>query len=374
MPGKTNLSYEELGFNIIKRYNRYISNFGDRTLIREFVAKSNDEIVRVYEHSGVEIESISLRDVKNRETEIRQEFIVHLDTLFRGNRVQKENEFQNAIIASLEKTSFIPSIIFRAEARIKELKLLCTTIIASSYPGLKDTTTLQSGMLTKSQKMTTLWKHGEIPKADIANEGGVHFPRSKKPEQLLRRIIEMSTEPGDIVLDSFLGSGTTAAVAHKLGRRYIGIEMGDHAYTHCKARIDAVIEGNDPLGITKTVNWQGGGGYRFFELAPSLINRDVFDEYVINEEYDADMLAAAVALHEGFNYRPDNSLFWKQSIGNENSYLFVTTRHLTSMYLDSIKDTMEEDEYLIIACRSFDAGLDKAYDKITIKKNPSNVA
>lgn len=74
-----NLSYEELGFNIIKRYNRYISNFGDRTLIREFVAKSNDEIVRVYEHSGVEIESISLRDVKNRETEIRQEFIVHLD-------------------------------------------------------------------------------------------------------------------------------------------------------------------------------------------------------------------------------------------------------------------------------------------------------
>ena len=106
MPGKTNLSYEELGFNIIKRYNRYISNFGDRTLIREFVAKSNDEIVRVYEHSGVEIESISLRDVKNRETEIRQEFIVHLDTLFRGNRVQKENEFQNAIIASLEKNKF----------------------------------------------------------------------------------------------------------------------------------------------------------------------------------------------------------------------------------------------------------------------------
>lgn len=104
LPGKTNLSYEELGFNIIKRYNRYISNFGDRTLIREFVAKSNDEIVRVYEHSGVEIESISLRDVKNRETEIRQEFIVHLDTLFRGNRVQKENEFQNAIIASFHMT------------------------------------------------------------------------------------------------------------------------------------------------------------------------------------------------------------------------------------------------------------------------------
>lgn len=370
LPGKTNLSYEELGFNIIKRYNRYISNFGDRTLIREFVAKSNDEIVRVYEHSGVEIESISLRDVKNRETEIRQEFIVHLDTLFRGNRVQKENEFQNAIIASLEKNKFYSVDYIPSRGKNKGTQTTLYYYNCELLSWLKDTTTLQSGMLTKSQKMTTLWKHGEIPKADIANEGGVHFPRSKKPEQLLRRIIEMSTEPGDIVLDSFLGSGTTAAVAHKLGRRYIGIEMGDHAYTHCKARIDAVIEGNDPLGITKTVNWQGGGGYRFFELAPSLINRDVFDEYVINEEYDADMLAAAVALHEGFNYRPDNSLFWKQSIGNENSYLFVTTRHLTSMYLDSINDTMEEDEYLIIACRSFDAGLDKAYDKITIKKIP----
>lgn len=235
---------------------------------------------------------------------------------------------------------------------------------------LKDTTTLENGMLSKSQKMTTLWKHGEIPKADIANEGGVYFPRSKKPEQLLHRIIEMSTEPGDIVLDSFLGSGTTAAVAHKMERRYIGIEMGEHAYTHCKTRLDAVIAGNDLLGITKTLDWQGGGGYRFYELAPTLINTDAFGEYVINEEYDAAMLAAAVALHEGFRYQPDEDLFWKQSVGYENSYLFVTTRHLNSTYLDSIKDTMQEDEYLIIACKSFDSGIDKAYENIVIKKIP----
>jgi len=82
------------------------------------------------------------------------------------------------------------------------------------------------------------------------------------------------------------------------------------------------------------------------------------------------MLAAAVALHEGFNYQPDDKLFWKQSVGNENSYLFVTTRHLNNTYLDSIKDTMEDGEYLIIACRSFDYGLEKAYDNITIKKIP----
>lgn len=370
LPGKTNLSFEELGFNIIKRYNRYVSNFGERTLVREFTAKSNGEVVRVYEHSGVEIESISLRDVKNREAEIRQEFVIHLDSLFRGNRVQKENEFQNDIIASLDKGKFYSVDYIPSRGKNKDELTTLYYYNCELLSWLKDTTTLESGMLTKSQKMTTLWKHGEIPKADIANEGGVYFPRSKKPEQLLRRIIEMSTEPGDIVLDSFLGSGTTAAVAHKMSRRYIGIEMGEHAYTHCKTRLDAVISGTDSLGITKAVDWHGGGGYRFFELAPSLINRDPFDEYIINEEYDADMLAAAVALHEGFSYQPDSGLFWKQSVGNESSYLFVTTRHLNSTYLDSIKDTMEDGEYLIIACRSYDSGLDKAYSNITIKKIP----
>lgn len=191
-----------------------------------------------------------------------------------------------------------------------------------------------------------------------------------KPEKLIARILELASEKGDIVLDSFLGSGTTAAVAHKMGRRYIGVEMGEHAYTHCKVRLDKVIAGTDKGGITEEVGWRGGGGYRFYELAPSLINRDQFDEFVINKEYDADMLAAAVALHEGFRYQPDASLFWKQSVGNEGSYLFVTTRHINSIYLNSIKDTMDDDEYLIIACCSFDRGLDNAYNNITIKKIP----
>ena len=191
-----------------------------------------------------------------------------------------------------------------------------------------------------------------------------------KPENLIERIIHIASNPGDLVLDSFLGSGTTAAVAQKMGRRWIGVEMGNHAYTHCKVRMDNVIAGQDLGGITKAQNWQGGGGYRFYEVAPTLINKDAFDEYVINEDYDANMLAAAVALHEGFHYQPDGELFWKQSVGNENSYLFVTTRHLNSTYLDSIKDTMEDGEYLIIACRSFDSGLDKAYDNIAVKKIP----
>ena len=210
----------------------------------------------------------------------------------------------------------------------------------------------------------------EAKKEIIALFGAQNAFDTPKPERLIQRIIHIASNPGDLVLDSFLGSGTTAAVAQKMGRRWIGVEMGNHAYTHCKVRMDKVIAGEDPGGITKAQNWQGGGGYRFYEVAPTLINKDPFDEYVINEDYDANMLAAAVALHEGFRYQPDADLFWKQSAGNENSYLFVTTRHLNSPYLDSIKDTMEEDEYLIIACRSFDSGLDKAYNNITVKKIP----
>ena len=232
--------------------------------------------------------------------------------------------------------------------------------------------------LSESEGITpwTWWTNKEVghnqeaKKEIIALFSAQNVFDTPKPERLIERIIHIATNPGDLVLDSFLGSGTTAAVAHKMGRRYIGIEMGNHAYTHCKVRLDKVIAGEDPGGITKSAKWEKGGGYHFYELAPTLINRDAFGEYIINETYDADMLAAGVALHEGFTYHPDGNLFWKQSVGNEKSYLFVTTRHLNSQYLDAIKSGMEEDEYLIIACCSYDKGIDRTYDHITIKKIP----
>lgn len=221
----------------------------------------------------------------------------------------------------------------------------------------------------------TLWMNKEVGhNQEAKKEINVLFGDSPfdtpKPERLIERIIHIASNPGDLVLDSFLGSGTTAAVAHKMSRRYIGIEMGGHAYTHCKVRLDKVIAGEDQGGITKAQNWQGGGGYRFYELAATLINEDAFGEAIINPDYDADILAAAVALHEGFTYQPDSDLFWKQAVGNENSYLFTTTRHMTANYLNAIKSSMEEGEYLVIACRSFDKGLDKAYGNIAVKKIP----
>lgn len=234
---------------------------------------------------------------------------------------------------------------------------------------LKDTSEIRNGELYKKDLQGTYWDMNAWMK-NLTKEGNVVFPMSKKPEALIQRIIEMSSSPGDLVLDSFLGSGTTAAVAHKMGRKWIGIEMGNHAYTHCKVRLDKVINGEDAGGITKAVSWNGGGGYDFYELAPTLINHDAFGEPVINRDYNAEQLAAAVALHEGFTFQPDKECFWKQSIGNEKSFLFVTTMHITLQYLNSIHDTMQDGEFLIIASKSFDKGIERTYKEIAIKKIP----
>lgn len=213
-----------------------------------------------------------------------------------------------------------------------------------------------------------LWT--DIKTTGLDNEGNVDFPKGKKPEKLIKRIIQLNTNENDIVLDSFLGSGTTAAVAHKMNRKYIGIEMGGHAYTHCKVRLDKVIAGEDKGGITKNVNWQGGGAYRFYELAPTLINEDKFGEMIINKEYSPEMLANAVALHEGYNFNPNKEIFWKQSKSTENSYLFVTTKYVDINFLNSIKNDMEDEEYLVIACKNYDKVLEKKYSNIEIKKIP----
>ena len=205
---------------------------------------------------------------------------------------------------------------------------------------------------------------------NLFQEGNGDFKAGKKPERLLKRIINMSTNEGDFVLDSFLGSGSTCAVAHKMNRKWIGIEMGEHCYSHCIPRLNDVINGNDMKGISELVNWKGGGGYKFYEVAPTLIKKDSFGEPIINPEYNAEMLASAVALHEGFKYNPSKEKFWKQSEGNEKSYLYVTTKFLNKEDIENIKADMEGNEFLIIACTAYDKNIEGLYKNIKIKKIP----
>ena len=369
LPEKANLSYAELGLNIIKRYNHYVSNFGTRKLVKEFVAKSNGEKVKIYEHSDVEIETISLKNITEREEEIRQQFVKHIDTLFRGNRVQKENEFQNDIIAGMEKGKFysvdyVPS---RGKYRNQETTLYYSNCELLSW--LKDTSSVEDGRITKSQKMTTLWKHGEIPKADIANEGGVYFPRSKKPEQLLKRIIEMSTKEGDYVLDSFLGSGTTAATAHKMGRKWIGIEMGEHAYSHCQKRLCNVIDG-EQTGISKSVNWHGGGGFKFYELAePLLVKNKVLPVYQINPSYTWDMVCEAICKIEGFTYEPSGEF---QGHSSENRFIHITEEFVNTKYVMSIMKNLGDKQSLLIYCKKNQADMILP-ENVEVKKIPKDL-
>lgn len=211
----------------------------------------------------------------------------------------------------------------------------------------------------------------EAKKEIIALFGTNNVFDTPKPERLIKRILDLTTDSGDLVLDSFLGSGTTAAVAHKMGRRWIGIELGEHCNTHCVPRLKKVVDGTDQGGISKAVEWQGGGGFKYYYLAPSLLKKDKYDNWVIEERYNADMLAAAMAKHEGFRYSPDADVYWKQGRSSEKDYIFTTTQFVTVERLDKIHDEMKPDETLLICCKSFSKACETRYPAITIKKIPN---
>lgn len=224
------------------------------------------------------------------------------------------------------------------------------------------------GVLTPTELLTDFWS--DINFAGIAKEGGVQFKNSKKPEMLVRRVFELATIKGDWVLDSFLGSGTSAAVAHKMQRKWIGIELGEHANTHCQPRLKSIVEGLDQSGVTKGVGWKGGGGFKFYTLAPSLIQKDKYGNDIINIVYNANMLAAAMAKQEGFKYVPDENIYWKQGTSTENDFIFTTTQFVTVEILDRLAKDLQQGESLLICCKSFAKGCAGRHTNITIKKIP----
>ncbi len=224
------------------------------------------------------------------------------------------------------------------------------------------------GNIATAQVASTIWD--DILSNNIHNEGSVAFPNGKKPEFLIKRILDLATNEGDWVLDSFLGSATTVAVAHKMNRKWIGIELGDHCYTHCLPRIQKVVDGSDQGGISKSLNWHGGGGFKFYELAPSLLKQDKYNNWIIHECYNPDMLAAAMSKQEGFKYNPDQTVYWKQGQSTEKDFIFTTTNFITLEYLDKIHEEMSPDESLLICCKAFQDACSDRHTNITIKKIP----
>ncbi len=195
-----------------------------------------------------------------------------------------------------------------------------------------------------------------------------------KPEQLIERVLQIATERGDIVLDSFAGSGTTGAVAHKMGRRWIMVELGEHCHTHVIPRLKKVVDGEDAGGITDTNEWKGGGGFRYYKLAPSLLEKDKWGNWVINKEYDANMLAAAVCKHEGFTYSPSDTDWWAHGYSTETDFIYVTTQTLTEEQLVALSEEVGTDRTLLVCCAAYKASAAMLNDKLTnltVKKMPN---
>jgi adenine-specific DNA-methyltransferase len=227
----------------------------------------------------------------------------------------------------------------------------------------------------------TLWFHQEAgtnaeAKTEVrslfSDVSGADVFLTPKPEKLIKRVLEIATEPGDIVLDSFLGSGTTAAVAHKMGRRWIGVELGGQAITHCAPRLKKVASGEDPGGITDDVGWKGGGGFRFFNLAPSLLEKDSWGNWIVSRNYRPEMLAEAMCKLEGFHYAPDPNVFWIHGKSTERDFIYVTTQNLSRVQLQFISDNVGAEHTLLICCAAFRAKKDD-FPNLTVKKIPQAV-
>ena len=229
----------------------------------------------------------------------------------------------------------------------------------------------------------TIWTHGEVgsnrtSKAEIKKLFPDLVPfGTPKPERLLQRVLSIATNAGDLVLDSFAGSGTTGAVAHKMGRRWIMVELGEHCHTHIIPRLQKVIDGEDKGGVTEAANWQGGGGFRYFSLAPSLIVNDRWGNPVINPEYNAAQLAEALAKLEGFTYAPSEVQWWQHGHSSERDFIFVTTQNLSADQLQALSEDVGSDQSLLVCCAAFHgitaAKAAERWPNLTLKKIPKMV-
>jgi len=223
----------------------------------------------------------------------------------------------------------------------------------------------------------TIWTHEDVGHTQEAKKETLTFNNSDvfstpKPERLMYRILSIATSPGDLVLDSFAGSGTTGAVAHKMGRRWIMIELGEHCHTHIIPRLKKVIDGEDQGGVSKAVNWQGGGGFRYYSLAPSLLEQDRWGNWVVNKNYNPAMLAEALCKLEGFTYAPSDAQWWNHGYSSEQDFIYVTTQNLSHQQLEELSEEVGGDRSLLVCCAAFRGKADQ-FANLTLKKIPKMV-
>jgi adenine-specific DNA-methyltransferase len=319
---------KQLGFDDTRNARKKLGRLGFDALVAQFALENADAVFQPTAISNAAGKYI---------VEIRDESATRLDEVFHIER----QDYEDIYVLNGRQMYFYSS-------KVKEI----------------------DGERSPAKPLTNLWT--DIPYNGIAREGSVEFKNGKKPEKLLQRCIELSTGVGDWVLDSFAGSGTTGAVAHKMGRRWIMVELGEHCHTHIIPRLQKVIDGTDPGGITEAVGWKGGGGFRYYRLAPSLLEKDKWGNWVIHHDYNAAMLAEALCKLEGFSYAPSDTVYWQHGHSTERDFVYVTTASLTHEQLQQLSDEVGPERTLLVLCTAFRARAD-AYPNLTVKKIPKQV-
>lgn len=378
-PFKGAYDYEEIS-ELVERYKnegiswKYTSVFlneGEKKYIASTIDGDGNEI-KIFEHKNYVFKSISSVAKENgiTEKEVYYKFATKIvrTTMPQSSirpRVMKKLEeigYENDLISIeyVPKTGKNKGVVYTQFYKGDKYNL---------FAWLSDVMEEKDGLLYKKTLKGTYWDFVAGTK-NLTKEGGVEFPNGKKPESLVERVITMSTDEGDTVLDSFAGSGTTAATAHKMGRKWITIELGEQAYTHCKIRLDRVVDGEQG-GISKSVNWQGGGGYKFYELAPSLLvpNPKLPTIKQINPEYTFEMMCEAICKLEGFKYKSDGKFHGKSS---EQRFIHITKEFVNGKYINSLLANIGEGQSLLVYGTKIQSGL-RFPDNIVVKKIPKDL-
>lgn len=376
---KAAYDYEEIS-ELVARYKeegvswKYTSVFldeGQKTYITSTVDGDGNEI-KIFEHKDYILKSIAAVATDEGITE-KDVYYKYANKIIRTTMPQ--SSIRPRVMKKLQETGYTNDLI--SIEYVPKTGKNKGAVYTQYYKGdkynlfawLADVLEERDGVYYKKTMQGTYWDYTAGTK-NLTKEGSVEFSNGKKPEALIERIFSMTTTDGDYVMDSFLGSGTTAAVAHKMHRKWIGIEMGDHAYSHCKVRIDRVINGEDTGGITKDEKWQGGGGYHFYELAPSLLVKNKkIPVYQINPEYTFEMLCEAICKLEGFHYKPDGVYHGRSS---EKRFIHITKEFVNAEYIKSVLSTLGEGQSLLIYGTKIQSDL-RLPDNIEVKKIPKDL-
>lgn len=340
--------------NVMEQYRIYVEK-GEKHLVKKW--EENGTPIKIWEYDDYNLIPLSNKTSKS-------EYIKKFAHLHESVGIHKEHSFMQRILKLLKTkklycVEYTPTKGKSAGVETSEIFFNGRKLLpAKNYAEIGD-----DGEIYRTTDMNNFWTSEEIGVTGISSEGDVELKRGKKPETLMKRIIDLATKENDIVLDFFAGSGTTGAVAHKMGRKWIMVEIRkDMIREKALKRMKNVVHG-DTTGISKEVGWKGGGGFKFYKLGEPLIikHKDYPSIKIINPKYYNTALIKVICNLEGFRFRKDDKLLHGvNKLGNK--YAHITEQYVSQSYVDLLKSKLVDNEEMIVYCFNYD-------ERITLPSN-----